>query len=57
MIQNEFCTRETAWCPGCGNFSILACLQKALEKLDLKPHQVLMVGGIGQAAKTPQYID
>ena len=56
MIQNEFCTRETAWCPGCGNFSILACLQKALEKLDLKPHQVLMVGGIGQAAKTPQYI-
>lgn len=56
MSQNEFCTRETAWCPGCGNFSILACLKKALEKLELEPHQVLMVAGIGQAAKTPQYI-
>lgn len=56
MSEHGFCTRETAWCPGCGNFSILACLKKALEKLELEPHQVLMVGGIGQAAKTPQYI-
>jgi 2-oxoglutarate ferredoxin oxidoreductase subunit beta len=56
MSQNEFCTRETAWCPGCGNFSILSSLKKALEKLELEPHQVLMVAGIGQAAKTPQYI-
>ena len=56
MSKNEFCTRETAWCPGCGNFSILECLKKALEKLKLEPHRVLMVAGIGQAAKTPQYI-
>lgn len=56
MSKNEFCTRETAWCPGCGNFSILDCLKKALEKLKLEPHRVLMVAGIGQAAKTPQYI-
>jgi len=56
MSQNEFCTRETAWCPGCGNFSILASLKKTLEKLELEPRQVLMVAGIGQAAKTPQYI-
>jgi len=56
MSQPEFCTRETAWCPGCGNFSILNCLKKALEELKLEPHKVLMVAGIGQAAKTPQYI-
>ena len=56
MSQQEFCTRETAWCPGCGNFSILNCLKKALEELMLEPHKVLMVAGIGQAAKTPQYI-
>lgn len=56
MSQHEFFTRETAWCPGCGNFSILSCLKKALEKLELEPHKVLMVAGIGQAAKTPQYI-
>ena len=56
MNPQEFCTRETAWCPGCGNFSILSCLKKALEGLNLEPHKVLVVAGIGQAAKTPQYI-
>lgn len=56
MSINEFCTRETAWCPGCGNFSILSSLKKTLELLELEPHKVLMVAGIGQAAKTPQYI-
>ncbi len=52
-----FETYETAWCPGCGNFGILAALKNALEKLQKKPHEVLVVGGIGQAAKTPQYIN
>ncbi len=49
-------TCETAWCPGCGNFVILECLKAALEKLDRKPHEVLLAAGIGQAAKTPQYL-
>jgi len=51
-----FKTFETAWCPGCGNFAILDCLKKALEELDKDPNEVLIVAGIGQAAKTPQYI-
>ena len=51
-----FKTYETAWCPGCGNFAILDCLKTALEELGKEPHEVLMVAGIGQAAKTPQYI-
>jgi len=54
--MSTFQTFETAWCPGCGNHSILECLKTALEQLDLDPHAVLMVAGIGQAAKTPQYI-
>jgi 2-oxoglutarate ferredoxin oxidoreductase subunit beta len=49
-------TCETAWCPGCGNFVILECLKAALERLDKKPHEVLLAAGIGQAAKTPQYL-
>jgi 2-oxoglutarate/2-oxoacid ferredoxin oxidoreductase subunit beta len=56
MSANTFNTFETAWCPGCGNFSILECLKTALEELEKDPHDVLVVGGIGQAAKTPQYI-
>jgi len=47
---------DTSWCPGCGNFNILKCLKTALEELGKDPSEVLMVSGIGQAAKTPQYI-
>jgi 2-oxoglutarate/2-oxoacid ferredoxin oxidoreductase subunit beta len=56
MSDRKFATHETAWCPGCGNFSILSSLKTALEELNKDPHEVLMVAGIGQAAKTPQYI-
>ncbi len=55
-MNKSFSTYETAWCPGCGNFSILSCLKTALDELGKDPHEVLMVAGIGQAAKTPQYI-
>jgi len=47
---------DIAWCPGCGNFGILQSVKRALAKLNLEPHQVLMVSGIGQAAKLPHYM-
>lgn len=49
-------SEETAWCPGCGNFGIINGLSDALEGLNLAPHNVLYVSGIGQAGKTPHYI-
>jgi 2-oxoglutarate ferredoxin oxidoreductase subunit beta len=45
-----------AWCPGCGNFGILNALKTALLELGLKLEEVLMVSGIGQAAKLPHYL-
>ncbi len=48
---------ENAWCPGCGNFSILRTLKEALLELDLKPHEIVLVSGIGQAAKLPHYVN
>lgn len=54
--MDKFTTYETAWCPGCGNFPIIKCLKTALEELGKKPNEVLMAAGIGQAAKTPQYL-
>lgn len=56
MVNNKFVTTETAWCPGCGNFSIISCLSSVLNDLELLPSQVVLVGGIGQAAKTNQYV-
>ena len=43
-----------SWCPGCGNFGILTALKKALVGLNVEPHQLVMVSGIGQAGKLPQ---
>lgn len=48
---------ETAWCPGCGNFSILKAVKQALTALEIEPHHVLFVSGIGQAAKAPHYLN
>jgi len=57
VTLDDFGTYETAWCPGCGNFSILEAIKKALVDLNIAPHQVLFVSGIGQAAKAPHYLN
>ncbi|BDQ36388.1 pyruvate ferredoxin oxidoreductase subunit beta [Pseudodesulfovibrio nedwellii] len=48
---------ETTWCPGCGNFSILSSLKKALADMDIAPYEVMISSGIGQAAKMPHYLN
>ncbi len=57
MNKNRFDAvgMDLAWCPGCGNFSILKILKRALTELDLKPEELVVVSGIGQAAKIPHY--
>jgi 2-oxoglutarate ferredoxin oxidoreductase subunit beta len=47
---------DIAWCPGCGNFPILETLKETLSELNIKPEELVLVSGIGQAAKTPQYL-
>ena len=47
---------DIAWCPGCGNFPILNIVKLALSELDIPPEEVVLCSGIGQAAKTPQYM-
>jgi 2-oxoglutarate ferredoxin oxidoreductase subunit beta len=51
--DNDF---PVAWCPGCGNFSIVNAVKEALAGLGLKPHEMVIVSGIGQAAKMPHYM-
>jgi len=58
MVRIEdFGNYETAWCPGCGNFSILTAVKQALVESQLKPHELLFISGIGQAAKAPHYLN
>jgi len=48
---------DIAWCPGCGNFPILKIIKRALAELEIEPENLVMVSGIGQAAKTPHYFN
>ncbi len=43
------------WCPGCGDFGILAAVKQGLVQAGLAPHQVLIVSGIGCGSKLPDY--
>ena len=45
------------WCPGCGDFSVLNALQKALFELGLAPHDVLVISGIGCSSNLPGFIN
>jgi len=47
---------DMAWCPGCGNFGILKALKSALVETGIQPEKLVIVSGIGQAAKIPHYL-
>jgi 2-oxoglutarate ferredoxin oxidoreductase subunit beta len=49
-------TYDIAWCPGCGNYVIRQALMGVFAELGLSPKEVVMVSGIGQAAKMPHYL-
>lgn len=55
-LKNYNSNDEITWCPGCGDFAILQAIKESLAELELHPHEVVMVSGIGQAAKTPHYL-
>lgn len=59
MDQNQFHIEnvDIAWCPGCGNFAILKTLKMALAELEIQPKDLVVCSGIGQAPKSPQYIN
>jgi len=45
------------WCPGCGDFGILASLKLALVEKKSDPEQTLIISGIGCSSKLPHWID
>ena len=49
--------QEVRWCPGCGDYSILAAVQLLLPELGVKPENLVFVSGIGCAARFPYYMN
>lgn len=52
----DFRAEKPNWCPGCGDFTVLAALQKAAVNLGLEPEQMVTVSGVGCSGKTSQYM-
>ena len=47
--------QEVRWCPGCGDYAILAAVQGFMPDLGLKKENIVWVSGIGCSSKTPDY--
>ena len=46
---------KPVWCPGCGDFTVLSAITKALASLQVPPHEVAVVSGIGCSSRIPAY--
>ena len=58
LTQKDFKSdQEVRWCPGCGDYSILAQMQRTLPRLDIAREKYVFVGGIGCAARFPYYMN
>jgi 2-oxoglutarate ferredoxin oxidoreductase subunit beta len=54
---NDFASdQEVRWCPGCGDFSILAQLKKVLAGLGVPRENIVFVSGVGCASRLPYYL-
>jgi 2-oxoglutarate/2-oxoacid ferredoxin oxidoreductase subunit beta len=58
LTAKEFKTdQEVRWCPGCGDYAILAALQSFMPELDVPKEKIVFVSGIGCAARFPYYME
>lgn len=48
---------EVRWCPGCGDYAILAAVQGFLPELGIRRENVVCVSGIGCSSRFPYYLD
>jgi 2-oxoglutarate ferredoxin oxidoreductase subunit beta len=49
--------QEVRWCPGCGDYGILAAIQFLLPEVGVRPEELVFVSGIGCAARLPYYMN
>jgi 2-oxoglutarate ferredoxin oxidoreductase subunit beta len=49
--------QEVRWCPGCGDYAILAALQSFMPELEIPRERIVFVSGIGCAARFPYYME
>ena len=58
MTAKDFATdQEVRWCPGCGDYSILAQVQKIMPTLGIPRENIAIISGIGCSSRFPYYME
>src|SRR5258708_22396702 len=58
LTAKDFATdQEVRWCPGCGDYSILAQVQKVMPGLGIPRENIVIVSGIGCSSRFPYYMN
>lgn len=57
LNRKDLVAAEARWCPGCGNYAILAAFQSALLQLGLKRENIAIISGIGCSSRFPYYVN
>ena len=58
LTKKDFTSdQEVRWCPGCGDYAILAAMQSFLPELGIPPHETVFISGIGCSSRFPYYLN
>jgi 2-oxoglutarate ferredoxin oxidoreductase subunit beta len=58
FVPKDFATdQEVRWCPGCGDYSILAQVQKIMPTLGIPRENIVIISGIGCSSRFPYYMN
>jgi 2-oxoglutarate ferredoxin oxidoreductase subunit beta len=58
LTRKDFVSdQDVRWCPGCGDYSILANVQKVMPEIGVPRENVVFVSGIGCSSRFPYYMD
>jgi len=58
LTAKDFSTdQEVRWCPGCGDYSILAQVQKIMPSLGIPKENIVIISGIGCSSRFPYYMN
>jgi len=58
LTKKDFTSdQEPRWCPGCGDYAILAAVQGFMPELGIEPHNTVFISGIGCSGRFTYYMD
>lgn len=58
LTKQDFTSdQEVRWCPGCGDYAILAAMQRTLPEMGVERHKTVFVSGIGCSSRFPYYMN